>query len=512
MRRILPRILPILFLLLVAACTPQEPVLIYITRTPQPDLGTPDATIGAIIEATSASQATAASQATLDMQSTLANQATPTALATTENMPTSESLPTTTSSQPDGEGPVVSATPLPTRPGETGLSGAIIDESYTLPPTSTPRPTFTPEPQATIPTEEAVATLPFDVPYLDGRDMGVQLDWNVTEDEWYQWVQWVKPMNVTWVKIQVDWSFVQPEAPTGEPGVTFRRLELYIERLKRNDFKTILSIAKAPGWARPDGVNFDEDGAPSDPQNYANFISLLLQEMGESIDAIEIWNEPNLAREWRGGLEFSGAGYMQLFGPAYDAIRAYSPNIEIITAGLAPTGIVPGETIPDRDYLQQMYAAGLGNYSDINIGIHPFSWNNPPDVNCCTNSGAGFDDQPQFFFLDNVEDLHEIMQQNGHGDLTMWATEFGWPTWDGLPDPPPYEWMGQNTALEQAEYAIRAFEIGQEREELGPMILWNMNFANDVLIENRVELSAYSLFIPGVPIRPLYNALVSRPQ
>ena len=84
-------------------------------------------------------------------------------------------------------------------------------------------------------------------PELLERARGMELRFDIRKAG----VQRIRPMNVTWVKIQVDWSFVQPDAPTGEPGVTFRRLELYIERLKRNNFSTILSIAKAPAWARP---------------------------------------------------------------------------------------------------------------------------------------------------------------------------------------------------------------------------------------------------------------------
>ncbi|MCB9459562.1 MAG: cellulase family glycosylhydrolase [Anaerolineaceae bacterium] len=473
------RSLIIVLLLILAACTPRETIYIVVTPTPQPLEVTPVSTIGAIIDATS------------------------------------ESMPRADATQP-------TLTPIPTRPGEAGEGGPIIDAQYTLPPSSTPRPTATPIPTTPAPTESVTETtpvdtpasvsinnLPFEVPYLDGREMGIQLDWNVTEDEWYQLIQRILPLNITWVKIQIDWSFVVPE-PSSEPSVRFRALEQYVERLRQNNFKVLLSVAKAPSWLRPDGA--EEDGPPTDPQAYADFLSLMLQEFGDSVHAIEIWNEPNLAREWRGGLEFSGAGYMQLFVPAYNAIRAYSPDIAIITAGLAPTGIVPGETIPDRDYLRQMYAAGLGSYDDIYIGAHPFGWSNSADATCCSSSSQGFDDNESFFFLENIDDLYSIMQENGDSDLQLWVTEFGWATWDGLPQPAPFVWMDNNTILEQAEYTVRAFQIGQQRPEVGPMILWNLNFANNTLIDNRNEIAGYSLFVPGQPIRPLYEILASRPQ
>jgi hypothetical protein len=219
--------------------------------------------------------------------------------------------------------------------------------------------------------------------------------------------------------------------------------------------------------------------------------------VGEYIDAIEIWNEPNLIREWQGTLPFSGAGYMRLFTPAYNAIRAYSPTMPIITAGLAPTGNTDG-SIDDRTYLRQMYAAGLGNYSDVAIGIHPYGWGNAPDAACCGT--RGWDNDPHFFFADTVREYREIMTANGHGNTRMWITEIGWATWDGFPGEPPVgsEWMRFNDKWAQANYTMRAFEIVQSTDLMGPMFLWNLNFAILAgMVENGDERAAYSLVIPG---------------
>jgi hypothetical protein len=166
-----------------------------------------------------------------------------------------------------------------------------------------------------------------------------------------------------------------------------------------------------------------------------------------------------------------------------------------------------------------MYNAGLGNFRDIVIGTHPYGWANPPDARCCDVSlERGWDDQPQFFFLDNLEDMREIMNRNGHNDVPMWVTEFGWAVWEdlGVPLPEPAEnnlWMLENTPADQANYAIRAFEIGLSRPDVGVMILWNLNQANPFTIGNRQEISAYSLLIMGddqsqyVSARPLFYLL-----
>ncbi len=276
----------------------------------------------------------------------------------------------------------------------------------------------------------------------------------------------------------------------------------------------MLSIAKAPDWARH--ANRSEDGPADDLNQFADFIRFLLDKLGPYIDAIEIWNEPNLRREWTGSRPISGASYMELFRVAYDTIRAYSANIAVVTAGLAPTGNHSGVSVDDRAFLRQMYQAGLARYSDVKIGVHPYSWGNPPDFLCCNAvDGQGWDDQPQFFFRQTLRDYSGII--SAHGDnAQMWVTEFGWATWENYPTQAPDVWMAYNSEQDQMNYTMRAFQIGQSRADVGVMILWNLSYAEEYTINQRSELAAYSILYPHFDgsknrrERPLYRALASR--
>jgi hypothetical protein len=399
----------------------------------------------------------------------------------------------------------------PTQVGDGTYFGPIVGPDYTPPPTTTPRATASPEVIASATPEQPTQAFG-DLPALAPELMGVQLYYNLDADSWWQVIQRTKPIGVQWIKMQANWDFLQPNGPD-EFETSFRLFQSHVQRAHNDGFRVLVSIAKAPDWARSTA---DQDGPPADPQALAYFIRFMLDRVGEQISAIEVWNEPNLIREWTGNLEFSGAGYMQLFRPAYDAVRSYSGSMPVITAGLAPTGSnLELGSVDDREYLQQMYNAGLADpyYTNIAIGIHPYSWGNPPDARCCDNvSGLGWDDNPHFFFLNTIESYREIMVRNGHSNVTMWSTEFGWATWEGLASEPPEVWMNYNSALQQAEYTMRAFEIAQSRDYMGPMFLWNMNFANPTLIEQRNEMVGYSLLVPGLDIRPLYHALASRPR
>lgn len=454
---------------LVAGCIPQEPILVYVTPTPA--------------------------------ESAIAATPVPTLLLPTATPSQAPMLPTLTLTHTPP--PPTATIPPPTVDPHATIIGAVIGQDHSLPPTSPPGATPTSAPATPAltpsPSETPSGPRPTALPALDPARMGIQLDPTLDQQDWNQAVADIQRLGVKWLKVQVAWKSLQPNGPD-EVSEDFRRLEIYLETAFNSGLDIMVSIAKAPNWARAADQN--EDGPPDNPQALADFISLMLREFGTSLDAIEVWNEPNLAREWRGALPFTGAGYMRLFEPSYRAIRAFSPTLTVITAGLAPTDDNPSVgSRNDRSFLSEMYAAGLAQYADIGVGIHPYGWGNAPDATCCDlNPEPGWDDDPHFFFLDNVNDFRAIMVNNGHGGARLWATEFGWASWDAFPGAAPEQWMTYVNECEQGQYIVRAFEMAQGWDYMGPMILWNLNFALLTgMVENRDERAAYSLLTPLNP-------------
>jgi aryl-phospho-beta-D-glucosidase BglC (GH1 family) len=467
-----------LLALSLGACATQQPILVYITPTPDVPTSTPTpiVTLGAPPSSTPSSpdQPTSTPMVLGPVVGVNFTQQ----ITATETAEAAEAIAqrATRTQQP----PAATATPTLT---------ATVTPTFTATATNTPAPSPTPE-----------ATLT-PVPKLNRDLMGVQVYAHQGTAEWDFFLSRVQELGVSWIKVQANWAFLQPNGPNADEQA-LRTFELNMQAADRVGLKVLLSIAKAPPWARPNG---QADSPPDDPQALADFLRLMFTQtkIGEVIDGVEIWNEPNLRREWNTNfLPFNGAGYMRLFAPAYDAIRAYRGDLVIVTAGLAPTATIGDLSVDDRLYLQQMYDAGLRRYQDIVIGVHPYSWGNAPDARCCDPSPErGWDDNPRFFFFDNIEATREIMNRNGHNNVQMWATEFGWAVWQdlsvGLPDPAENNlWMTYNTLDDQTNYTLRAFEIGQQRGDIGVMFLWNLNFANELTIENRQEIVGYSLLFP----------------
>ena len=489
-------------LFVLVGCEQRAPILVYVTPTTLPQIGAVSSPVPADVS--------------------------PTPIPTIGPLPSATSADASIAALPTDVPTNVPLVVIPTIAANATIVGPVIGPDYTLPPTSTPRPTVAPT-EGVAPTEApddedddgdevdanvdaaAVATdvrpAGTPLPGLDRSRMGIQLDSNLDENDWRDAVgrRVEEQLHFGWVKVQLPWEDLQPNGPT-DFGESFQRFEQYIQYADREGLSILVSVAKAPAWARS---NQTEDGPPDDPQVLASFMTFMLTKL-PMIDAVEVWNEPNLIREWQGTLPFNGAGYMRLFAPSYQAIKALNPNIRVVTAGLAPTGNSDGSR-NDRDYLREMYDNGLAQYADVGVGVHPYGWANPPDSQCC--GSRGWDDDPHFFFLDTLRDYRQMMESFGHGSAELWPTEFGWPTWEGLGAEPPEEWMKWISKWDQGNYLIRAFQIGQEQAGIGPMFLWNLNFAMlGNLVQERDERAGFSLLVPlAVNERPafwmLYDAV-----
>jgi len=318
-----------------------------------------------------------------------------------------------------------------------------------------------------------------------------------------QVIQAAQNLGVQWVKQAIDWAVYEPT-----PGnVNWAPLDEMVNAMDGAGFKILLTVSSAPSWARDSD---QEKGPPRDYQTYANFVGQLAQRYRGRVDAYEIWNEPNLRREWNTPRGISAASYVEMLRLAYLAIKNGDPAALVITGGLAPTGFNDGvNAIDDRLYLRQMYVAGVAEWSDA-IGAHPNGWANPPDSVCCRNNRPAvpaWDDHPSFFFKQTLADYRQIMVENGDSGTFIWPTQFGWGSNDGLnvQPPPEYGFVAYTSVDEQASYVVRGFQLGKELGYVGPMFLWNLNFCPVVGLTG--EQCLWSLLDPAGNPRPAYLIL-----
>jgi hypothetical protein len=312
----------------------------------------------------------------------------------------------------------------------------------------------------------------------------------------------VHDLGLGWVKQQVRWEQIE-----GTPGVYgWEGLDHIVDAYTSSGLKVLLSVSTAPNWARTDPAGH---GPPDDYGRFSAFLLEMATRYKGRVQAYEIWNEPNVRREWEGA-PLSAEDYVRLLRGAYRAIKSVDRSAIVVSAGLSPTSVNDGVyAIDDRAYLHAMYDAGAAYACDA-IGIHPYGYANPPEIyyeGGNFDSDRGWDDHPSFFFRNTMEDYYAIMVAHGDRYKRVWATEFGWPTVDGMsvPPSPGQEYAADITEQQQAAYTVRAFIWAHEWGHAGVMFLWSLNYWPAA--GRYSEMAKYSLVRWNWSPRPAYLAV-----
>ena len=223
-----------------------------------------------------------------------------------------------------------------------------------------------------------------------------------------------------WQKTLFKWRDMNPQA-----GVyNFNESDRVVSASVQAHIKIIARIDFQPWWSRADQTY--ANARPDNPQWYADFVRVFADRYKTGspfghVDAIEVWNEPNLQREWGGVIsQQSAADYVQLLQLTYAAVKSVDPSIQVVTAGLSPTGGYDGTVAPDNLYLQWMYDAGLRGSYDV-LGVNANAQVSDPTA--APGSVPGFDDGS--FYFRRVEQMRAIEEQNGD-TRPVWLMEFGW--------------------------------------------------------------------------------------
>ena len=368
-------------------------------------------------------------------------------------------------------------------------------------PTAEPSPTPTitlPAPSPRPPEETPAGPTPLPPP-VPKPGYGIQA--HLLAGDMEETLRWAQGLGVGWVKQQVEWHTIEH----GPGDLDWALLDMAVDACNRYGFKLLLGVAHAPDWTRASEL---EGGPPADFVEFARFMEQLAARYRGRVAAYELWNEPNLAREWQGDT-LSAARFVALVAEGARGVRAGDPDALVISGAPGVTGYNDGVTaIDDRVFMRGMYEAGIARWVD-GIGVHPYGFANPPDESWqdAAHVATGYNNHPSFFFRDTLEDYHAIMLEFGDTKRQLWATEFGWPSTHrmGQMDAMGWEYAREVKERHQAEYIVRAFRMGEEREWVGTMFLWNLNEAPIWGPGN--PTSAYSLLRPDGSYREAYIGL-----
>jgi hypothetical protein len=312
----------------------------------------------------------------------------------------------------------------------------------------------------------------------------------------------IREAGFDWVKQTFAWRDIEIEKGKYDWSKADRVVYFATEVFNR---KLLVRLDREVWWDRAD-YPLDKGiaaGPPRDLNNFFGFCGVIAARYKGKVAAYQVWNEPNLAREW-GGAAPDPKRYVEMLKGCYRAIKQADPNAVVISAGLSPTGNGLPIAMPDAAFLNAMYEAGAAPYFDL-LGVHAPGFRAPPEASPDLAESLKELGGQRFFAFRRVEDLRQIMLQHGDENKQIAVLEFGWTT-----DPihKDYAWFAIDEQT-KAHYMVRAYAWAKRHWSpwIGPMIALSMP-QFDWTPDN--EQYWWAVIDPVYPVtitRPAYEAL-----
>jgi polysaccharide biosynthesis protein PslG len=206
------------------------------------------------------------------------------------------------------------------------------------------------------------------------------------------------------LRIELPWAVLEPTGPGALNPAVLPFLDRLFGEAAADGIKVIAFVDITPCWASsaPEdlrhgcgpGGGQSFRWPPANPADYAAVMRRLAERYGNSIGALEVWNEPDQANEKYFAGPEKPERYAALLKAAYTAVKQVSPGIPVLAGSLV--GVQGG-------FLKALYADGIKGYYD-GIAVH-------------------------FYTLTLAAIRAYRALQLSNGDTTpLWLDEFGWPS------------------------------------------------------------------------------------
>lgn len=309
-----------------------------------------------------------------------------------------------------------------------------------------------------------------------------------------------------WVKQRFEWRNIEGK---GKGQFEWNEPDRILDAAQAHGLKVIARVDNQPQWASQ-SITWPGSGPPDKLSDWTDYLTALATRYKGRIQAYEIWNEPNLDIEW-GGNPPDPAAYTRLLKASYEAIKAADPDATVTTAGLSPTTTDNEHAMRDIDFYRGMYKAGARGSFDV-MGANAAGFKAPPctdpnEVATTPDLSNPNDPSPpdvkRVYAFRHVEDVRQVMIDNGDADKQIGILEMGWTT-DPRPGS-PYAWYAVSED-QQAQYLVDAFSCA--RQHWSPWIgFMTVIYIADPTWTRNMEQYWWSITNPDGSVRPAYTAL-----
>jgi spore germination protein YaaH len=202
-------------------------------------------------------------------------------------------------------------------------------------------------------------------------------------------------------------------------------------------------------------------------QDFANWVARLA---ADGADAIEVWNEPNIDREWQIG-QISPQAYTNLLCTSYNAIKGANPGTAVISAAPSPTGYFGGcspNGCDDAPWMAGLRDAGAANCMDY-IGAHHNAGATAPSA----RSGHPAGTHHSWYFLPQTE----LYYNTFGGARKLFYTEMGYASQEGVPTFSDwFGWARGTNNAQQAAWLAEAVQLSVSSGMVRCIIVWNIDY------------------------------------
>lgn len=334
-----------------------------------------------------------------------------------------------------------------------------------------------------------------DIPLTDLNPYGAHffLDREVEEWKRQKTVEMARQAGLAWARQSFLWEEIEPTH--GE--FDWAKYDSIVNLYRKNGLDIIARLDRPPSWARKNATASGASGPPDNINDYGDFIEAFARHYSGQIYYFQIWNEPNLAREWNDG-PIDPSAYVKLLQTAFRRAKAVDPSIRILSAPLAitlGTPYAPGSDkwrdMNDLDFLSAIYEAGAQSYFDV-LSANAFGLRSPPEEPA----------DPQKLNFQRVVLQHRIMERNGDSAKPVWINEFGW---NAAPDsfPPEKLIWGRVSEEAQANYTVQAIDYARKNWPwAGVFSIWYFRQVGDISPDNSEYY--FRMVDDNFATRPLY--------
>lgn len=259
-----------------------------------------------------------------------------------------------------------------------------------------------------------------------------------------------KAAGVDTVRIDLSWSSLETNGKGRYSDWYVTKADTFLAHAEQRGIKVIATLWSTPCWAStaPEELKQSCTGswwerdvavyAPTDPTDYADAAEWVTRRWGDKLEALEVWNEPNLDFSLKAA--DPAATYAAILKAAYPRIKAADADLTVLGGAIA---------FSDGNFLTALYSHGIKGSYDA-ISYHPYNeWRDPDDL--------WKPEWQQYSYQLGTRWMREIMVAHGESAVGMWQTEVGFSSCTSGSS----RWCV--TEQQQAEYTADTFRIARER-------------------------------------------------